>query len=399
MDEPAPCTELFRDLADTAVRRLPLYRRLCSAAAGDVEVADRLLLSPDPTQRVPTLLLAAVHDVVLAGDDHPDVVALSQWYGSVTEPPRPVGRGIDDPWPYFRRLALRHEGVAEHLRTGSTQTNEVGRCATLLPALATVAEEGHQLGLVEVGASAGLNLLLDHYGYRYTGPSPASDPSGNGSDPHHDGVEPGAVAADGSVWVAPDAALVLTCELRGRHRPPIPADVPTIVSRTGLDRYPVDVSDPDQARWLVACQWPDQPERIRRARAALALSHRRRPDIVEGDAVDDLAPLVEAVPSSALPVVVSTWMVSYLSPARQGEFVAVLDRLAVRRDLSLVFAEQPVIVPGLAGAGVLPARPDGLPDSAATALVRVDWRGGRRSAHRLADQHPHGTWLEWLAGP
>ena len=41
--------------------------------------------------------------------------------------------------------------------------------------------------------------------------------------------------------------------------------------------------------------------------------------------------------------------------------------------------------------------PDGRPDGAATALVRVDWRDGARTQHRLADQHPHGTWLEWLA--
>ena len=86
-------------------------------------------------------------------------------------------------------------------------------------------------------------------------------------------------------------------------------------------------------------------------------------------------------------------MLNYLGAERQRAFLAALDRLATERDLSLVYAEQPELVPGLA----VPPRPDGRPDGAATALVRVDWRNGARTARRLADQHPHGTWLEWLA--
>jgi hypothetical protein len=377
-------TGLFRTWADGMVRNLPLYRRLCEGAARDPEVAGRLLLSPRPDQHIPNLLLAAVHDVILAGDHDPDAVALAHWYGSVTSTPRPVGRDVEDPWPHFRTLALEHEGVAERLRTRSTQTNEVGRCATLLPALGGLAAEGYRLGLVEVGASAGLNLLLDHYGYCYTRSHP--EPGSGDALPADD-------ADRAAHWVARDAPLVLTCVLRGPHTPPLPHDVPPIVSRVGLDLHPVDTGDREQARWLVACQWPDQPERVHRARTAIALAHGQRPRVVPGDAVDDLPALVTAVPGHALPVVVSTWMLNYLGPDRQQTFLATLDRLGRERDLSLVYAEQPVLVPGLD----VPPRPDGRPDGAATALVRVDWRDGARTQHRLADQHPHGTWLEWLA--
>jgi hypothetical protein len=376
-------TDLFRTWAEGVVRNLPLYRRLCEGAAGDPEVADRLLLSPRPSQRIPNLLLAAVHDVVLAGDHDPDAVALTHWYGSVSHPPRPVGRGVEDPWPHFRSLALDHEGVADRLRTRSTQTNEVGRCATLLPVLGGLAADGHRLGLVEVGASAGLNLLLDHYGYCYTR---AHAVPGSGD------ALPTDEADRAARWVARDAPLVLTCALRGPHDPPLPEVVPPIVSRVGLDLDPVETGDREQARWLVACQWPDQPERVHRARTAIALAHGQRPRVVRGDAVDDLAGLVASVVAPALPVVVSTWMLNYLGPERQQAFLAVLDSLGADRDLSLVYAEQPELVPGLA----VPPRPDGRPDGAATALVRVDWRAGVRTAHRLGDQHPHGTWLEWL---
>ena len=368
-------TELFDEWARGAVRKLPLYRRLCEGAALDREVAERLLLAPDPSQRIPNLLLAAVHDVVLSAEDDADSVALRAWYASAVDEPRPVGDGADDPWPHFRSLALQHEGVAELLRTRATQTNEVGRCATILLALAGPMAEGRSMGLVEVGASAGLNLLLDGYGYRYHRAG-----AGNGSD---------AVVAGG-------APLVLDCLLRGPNEPPVPPAVPVISSRVGVDRTPVDLADPDRARWLVACQWPDQPKRVIRARTAVAMAHGRRPRVVVGDAVDDVARLVAEVPESALPVVFSTWVMSYLSAERQRSFVSELDHVGRERDLSLVFAEQPGLVPGLAEAGVVPGRPDGAADGSATALVRVDWRDGQRRAHRLADQHPHGSWVEWL---
>lgn len=387
-DPGPPLTALFREWADGAVRRLPLYRRLCEGAADDPEVADRLLLAPHPNQRIPNLLLAAVHDVLLAGLDDP----LADWYSSVQPLQgrseahhRRVGTGPDDPWPHFRRLALGDEGVAERLRTRATQTNEVGRCATLLPALAQLSFQapgaapglGRPLGLVEVGASAGLNLLLDRYGYRYESGPPAT---GAASTVIHE--------------VGAGSPLVLHCRLRGPQLPPLPEALPHIASRVGIDLDPVDLSDHGAARWLVACQWPDQPDRVHRARAAIALAHGDRPRLVTGDAVDDLAPLVEAVPKHALPVVFATWVLSYLPVERQHAFLAGLDRLASHRELSLVYADQPSLVPGLP----LPPRPDGQPDRAATALVRVDWRDGERTAIRLADQHPHGSWLEWLAG-
>ena len=51
--------------------------------------------------------------------------------------------------------------------TRSTQTNEIGRCALLLPAFGLVAAEVGALAHLDVGTSAGLNLLLPRYRYRY----------------------------------------------------------------------------------------------------------------------------------------------------------------------------------------------------------------------------------------
>ena len=357
----AELADHFRQFGEITARKLPLYRRLCLGAAEDPEVVARLFLARPEQQRV-VLVLAAVHDVLLAGDGSP----LGEWYGSVVTKPRPVGDGEDDPWPHFRDLALRHPGVAQRLATRSTQTNEVGRCATLLPAFAGIADDTDRpLGLLEVGASAGLNLLLDRYHYHY---EPGGDVGG-----------PSPVRLRAKVW--------------GDRPLPVPASMPAIASRVGLDLQPVDLTDPIAARWLVACQWPDQLDRIERVRAAIEVAAGDPPSVVAGDAIEAVPPLIQAMPEWAIPVLFSTWVMAFLPDDRQRAFISMLGKIGATRDLSYVFSETSFEAPGLP----IPTAPGASDDPHVTALVRVDWRKGRRAETRLADQHPHGAWITWLA--
>jgi hypothetical protein len=380
----AMLAQQFQQFADQVVARLPLYRRLCEASAGDLEVAGRLLLAR-PDQQVPNLLLAAVHDVLLAGEEDP----LADWYPTVLgrnpsagTRARAVGPGADDPWPHFRRLALHHPGVERRLRTASTQTNEVGRSAAIFPALFAAARQARSaptggvrpLGLVEVGAAAGLNLNPGLYGYRYRIP---------GDERHPEQV---------ITSVGTRSKLLIDCELRGDLVPPLPEGGLPVASAVGIDERPLFVSRAVDARWLVACQWPEEAERAARLRAAVALAHEEPPVVEPGDAVDDLSHHLAQVPAHALPVVLSSWVLAYLPIERQQAFVRELDRIGTHRDVALVFAEQPERIPGLP----VPPRPDGGPDGRATALVRMEWRDGERTEVRLADVHPHGRWLEWL---
>jgi hypothetical protein len=374
-------------MAQQVFARMPLYRRLCEGAADDPEVAARVLLA-SPDQRIPNILLAAVHDVLL-GEGHDD--PLADWYPSVparwdpdSPRARPVGPGNDDPWPHFRRLALEHPAVATSLTERTVQTNEVGRLAAVIPALHLAGTEApsappggpRPLGIVDVGSSAGLNLRIERYGYRYLAPP--------------DGPDRG--SAEGLACIGPTAGLVLECELRGPGRPALPTAPPPTDSLVGLDRHPLDLHDPDDARWLVACAWPEQAERLVRLRQAIAIAQHDSPVVAEGDAVDDVGRLVRAVAPRALPVVTATWTLAYLSAPRQQAFLAELEAVASERDLALIYAEQPERVPGLG----VPARPDGVADGRPTALVLVSWHGGERRNRRLADLHPHGRWLEWL---
>jgi hypothetical protein len=351
----AVLSERFKRFGATSASRAPLYQRLSERIAADPSVL-AILQSASAEQAVPVLLFAAVHHLLLSPEGSGD--ELADWYPTLAHQARE-----DDGYPAFQAFVYAHTDQLRRLvATRHTQTNEVGRSALMLPALGLIEHEtGAPLSLIEVGASAGLNLLIDRYSYHYA-------PGGN---------------------VAGPSAVRLECALRGPV--PIPIDVPHIAGAVGLDAQPVDVTDPDGIRWLKACVWPDQPDRFRRLDQALSVARATPPVVHLGDAVNDLAPLLHAANGHGHPVIVTSWVLSYLTEERQRAFVATLDLLSTEMDLSWVSLESPAQTPGLP----IPARH---PDEDLTVLALTRWRGGRRSVHRLATCHPHGYWMHWETG-
>lgn len=353
----------FLESARGAGHRAPLYRRLSTGLADDPDTA-RLLLHAPVEQRLPVLLFACVHWLLLRERTH----ELCRWYPNLAAR-HPDGPASGDPYPVFRRFCHDHEDVlAALLASRTTQTNEIGRCALFVPALAKVAAERGPLTLLDVGASAGLNLLLDRYHYRY------EDEQGG---EHRIAGLPGSVEVE------------LRCGVRGDV--PLPAELPSIVDRRGLDRSPIDVTEADEADWLRACVWPDQADRFERLDASLALAAAHPPTIVRGDAVADLAATADGLDPHAHLVVIDSWALNYLSaPARRG-FVDALDEIAGSRDLTWCAIESPALTAELPW-------PEPVDGPHLTHLLLVDWRRGDRSVARLATAHPHGYWLHWADG-
>ena len=341
---------MFTEFTKTAARRAPLYARLSAGIAADRALAGLLLTAP-VTQRQPVLLLGCVHDLLLAA---PDGEELARYYPNLTVEP-----DLGDPVPAFGELCRRRSNeLAELLRTRRTQTNEIGRCALLLPAFGLLADEVGLLAHLDVGTSAGLTLLLDKYRYVY---------------------EPGGE-------LGADSPVTLTCGTRGRV--PVPARVPAIGARRGIDPVPVDVNDEARARWLEACVWPDQIDRFERLRAAIELARSTDLDVQFGDAVDDTAHHVCDLSAHGHPVVTNTWVLNYLSAEQRRAYVDVLDGVGRHTDLSWVYLESPHLTPELPS-------PRGDPAVDGTVLVLVRWRAGQRTVDHLADAHPHGYWLKW----
>jgi hypothetical protein len=353
--EVVPIVRRFQEFAETWRSRAPLYSSIATTVSRDPELAALLLRAPAP-QQLPVLLFAAVHDLLL---DDPSA-ELARWYPNLAHDPR----STDEPAlaSTFRSFVADHvEQVSERLATRSTQTNEVGRCALLLPAFGLLADEVGALGHLDVGASGGLNLLIDRYEYHYTG-------------------------RDDATRVVGSSPVVIPIATRGEV--PVPPSMPTVSRRCGIDRRPIDVTDPDEARWLEACVWPDHVERFERLAAAIELARDDPPELLVGDALTSLAPAVERLGAGAHPVVTNSWVLNYLTAEQRIAYLAELERIGAERDLSWVYAEAPIHIPELPN-GPDPSNPE------LTVLSMVRWRDGSRIVDHLATCHPHGRSMYW----
>jgi hypothetical protein len=345
MDERTPeLGAVWELIADTSFGAAPLYDRIARAVAHDDDVLSLVLEAPPPGH-FPLLLLAAVHYLVLGGIDHP--------LGAVYD-----GRSNADPVPLFRDVCLTHrDEILDLLSRRHVQTNEVGRSALLGPALWVAADRlGQPLGLVDVGASAGLNLRCDRYLLDYgsrgrTGPA--------------------------------DAAVRIACEVTG-GQPPIRPSLPPLVAATGIDRAPVDVTDPDDARWLMACVWP-RSDRLARTRLAIDEAAADPPEVVQGDAFDALPDAARDVPPGAVVCVSTSWTFAYFPADRRPAFTQLLTDLARERPLVWLYGEGPGVGPEFGESA----------DECVLGMVFFD--KGAPEPVLLAQVHPHGDWINWLA--
>jgi len=332
-----------------------LYERLAEIILAEPAIVSILDVAA-PTQRHPGLLLSALHDRVLAHPEEP----LARWYPSVTGRPAPA----TDPTPALRAFFAAHQReIRELVATRSTQTNDPLRCAPLVFAFAAVAEEVRRpLGVVELGASAGLLLLLDRYRYEFPGLGSVGDPR---------------------------SPVRLVSELRGPARPPLPARLPAIASRVGIDLSPVDCRDETATRWLVACILADRLDRLERFRGALALARRDPPRLVRGDFTVRLAEIAAGVPEDEQLCLLDSYSLVYLTPSQREGLAATIAELGLRRDLDWISSERAGTIPGLAE----PAPPE---DPHATVVTWSAFRRGERHDRVLARSHTHGAWIEWL---
>lgn len=341
----APRGELSRRFAwfatELSAHHSPLYSRLAAGIAGDSELltlAQRATSGPEPN-----LFLSAVHSLLLGGAGHP----VARFYPNLAEGTPEGG----DPYPTFRSFCVEHrEEIEEIISTRRVQTNEVRRCALLLPAFGLVAERtGKPLSLVEVGASAGLNLLFDCYAYDY---------------------------GEGNRRGDPGSPVRICCNVRGNHEVPLPGHLPAVASRIGMDLNPLDVRDPASALWLRALIWPEEyAHRVPLLEAAISVARDEPPRLLRGDALDLLPEVLNNIPTGTIACVFHTFTINQFSEEARERFDDLLRDHATRRGLYRVSVEW-------IGANAPLLRLAFYEDNAekVTLLARCD---------------DHGEWLEW----
>jgi hypothetical protein len=300
--------ERYRHFADVeSAGRSPLYVEWASAIAGDPRSCAVIDGFP-PGKKQANLWFAAIRVV------HGDV----PWSGGLLEDPE------------VQRLVLARR----------TQTNEPARCATLLPLLCALPQP---LALLEIGASAGLCLLPDRYGYRYP------DRTLGGGPP------------------------VFPCDVSGPA--PLPSAPPTVVWRRGLDLNPL--SPTADADWLRALVWPGQHDRLARLEQALTVAGAQPPTVVRGDLRTDLAALAVSAPREATLVVFHTAVLGYLTTDDLPAVVQTIRATGAR----WIANEGPPTLRGL-----LPDAPD---DGTEDFVLRLD-------GEPVARTDGHGAYLRWL---
>jgi len=267
--------------------RSPLYETYALAVAASTEALTFLAGLP-PAKRQPNLLLAAVRHVCGLPADGAAFVAT---------------------------LLDNATDVRTVMLARSTQTNEPGRCALLLPVLSRLPQP---LAVFEIGASAGLCLLADRYGYDYGG-ARLSPPGATGDTP------------------------VFPCAVEPKPRRP--SGYPTIVWRRGLDLNPIAPDDRGQTAWLKTLVWPEQSDRAARLDAALAIARTDPPLVERRSLLDPLDGLFADAPPAATRVLFHSSVLAYIEDDEERR--AVCDRIQAACDV-WICNEAPRILPWIA---------------------------------------------------
>ena len=344
--------DLWRWFAEQQFRGYsPIYDRIAAAVADDRATLELLREAPAATH-LPLASLAAVRYLLLDGLDHP----LDEVYH---------GRSSADPGPLFIDICRQHRAeLLEVLQTRRVQTNDCGRSALIGPALTWVStRRPGPFCLIDVGASAGINLLCDRYRIDY-----------------------GSHGATGPI----DSPVHLSCEVIGGD-PPIADRLPEFIERVGIDLSPVDLTNPSDARWLLACVWPDTG-RADRVEASISLVQQDPPRLIAGRANEVLPSVLGDLPAGATAIVMTTWAFGYFSTDERTEFVRILRAASERQPVVWISAENPGVVGEFAT-----SEPENQASDDLLGAVLVD--GGDVEARRLARVHSHGNWIDWITEP
>ncbi len=268
-------------------------------------------------------------------------------------PPHTSDWRMDEIWPAANTfLAHDQAWVADFIRS-APQTNEVRRSIALLAGFLAFAKNWQgPIDMLEIGASAGLNLNWDRFSYQTQSWS----------------------------WGAVSAVRIDT-DWQGP--PPEIEARPNVRHCAACDLNPLDISDPDQLLRLRSYIWPDQPERLARFDGAVALARSSRVQVERADAAEWIARKLDARASDAATLVYHSVFLQYPPRDAREAIVAAIERAGMRatRDAPLAWVR---LEPE--------ALTDGVRDSVRMVVDLTTWPGGERRVLAYADGHVRGVY-------
>jgi hypothetical protein len=323
-----PVQEQYRNFVPFAAGYSPCFAEWAKGVVDDPQVMEWIGTLPQIKQQ-PNLVFAA-----------------ARWHG------------VPAPGPYagLRDALLADDGtIRATILARATQTNEAGRLATLVPAFGLLAQ-GEPLALVEAGASAGLCLYPDRWGYEWTTES-------------------------GTVRLGPESPR----QVSATSGPvPFPDRVPEIAWRGGIDLNPLDVTNDDDMAWLTNLVWPEHDERRAQLRTAIGIARAEPPEIVRGDLLLTIPEQVARAAEHGRVVVFHSAVIAYLDTAQRSRFQRMMSGLVADGACHWVSNEGSKILPEVYRTGPT------MPDDLARLVLGVDGRA-------VAWTDGHGRAMTWLS--
>ncbi|MEE4316180.1 MAG: DUF2332 domain-containing protein [Erythrobacter sp.] len=324
-----------------------VIRALAGVRASDTATGRRIANWPGLTLKdaMPLRIAGGFHHLLLTGADD----RLAQVYaGNVTDQAEVDALVLD--------LTHRFDARLLPWLDGPPQTNEAGRAASIMAGLLWLAQRvrAPRFDLFELGASAGVNTMIDRYFFRL-----------------------------GDTEVGPDGSpMRIVPEWRGAS-PPAPPQGFAITAVKGCDIAPINLADTDSALRLKAYVWADAGERLARIDAAIALASDQPPDLVAADAGDFAATMLARpqLPGSAR-VMFHSIMWQYMPAETQQRITAAFEAAA-----KLATPDTPL--------GWIALETD--PATFRHELRVRLWDGAAHQGEEqlLSHAHPHGAWVAW----
>ena len=315
----------------------PTYQALSMAVASDRRLL-KIARECQVGQPIPNLFLASVKRLLYSnsGDE------LAKHYIRAGQGERASDNLVEE----FTRFCLENEErVTELVRTRRVQVNAEGRCGYLMPAfgLASADAGGLPLALVDVGSSAGIHLLWDKFRYIYS---------------------------DGSEFGPEDSDVKIYCETAGQM-PDIPAELPEVRFKVGLDMSPIDMMAEEEFLWIMALIWPEHMDRSQTMWETMLLWMADPPPVKHGNALDTLPEVLKEAPMDTALCVFHCHVLNQFSVDDRAAFYEILRAESFKRPVYYIPSE---------GESLLVTR-------------IVD---GESASLAFAKRQAHGRWVEWL---
>ncbi|MBS4201662.1 DUF2332 domain-containing protein [Bacillus sp. FJAT-49732] len=316
----------------------PLYEFLSLKISEDQGLLE-LSFHAKEGQPIPNLFLGAVHYLLQSGLKHP----LKEYYPSLVEQPL----NLEGVFPHFKDFCLAFKSeIIELLQSKRVQTNEVRRSAYLYPSFCYMYEKVKTpLSLIEIGTSAGLQLLWDQYSYSY---------------------------GNGIVYGNKQSKMQITSEIRSGKIPAYLENIPPVASRVGLDLHVCDIMNPENELWLKSLIWPEHCERVLLFEKAAQVFIENPVELIEGDGVSLLPEIAKQIPEDSAICIFHTHVANQMPEQLKHQLINIVKKLGTQRDVFHLY------------------------NNIWDRKLHLDsYVNGCEEQHIIGDTDGHGRWFEW----